>query len=111
MNTGSRYRQTRTVPTRKEETFEVTEFEPDRRLSIQGALGPFQGRVTYVLEATENDTTTLTNTMELQPTGPLRLVARLAASRVESAVPANLHSLRHILERPGPISSDYRSHP
>ena len=31
---GSRYRQTRTLPTRSEETFEVTEFEPDRRLPI-----------------------------------------------------------------------------
>jgi glyoxylase-like metal-dependent hydrolase (beta-lactamase superfamily II) len=37
---GARYRQTRTLPTRSEETFEVTEFEPDRRLSIRGALGP-----------------------------------------------------------------------
>ena len=33
---GSRYRQTRTLPTRSEEAFEVTEFEPDRRLSIKG---------------------------------------------------------------------------
>ena len=49
---GSRYRQTRTLPTRSEETFGVTEFEPDRRLSLRGSLGPFHGDVTYQLDAT-----------------------------------------------------------
>ena len=94
---GSRYRQIRTVPARGEETFEVTEFEPDRRLSIRGTLGSFQGEITYVLEPAGNGTA-LTNTMNLQPSGPLRLVAPLAASRVKSAVAANLDTLRQILE-------------
>ena len=100
VDVGSRYQQTRTLPSRSEETFEVIEFEPDRRLSIRGALGPFQGKVTYVLEAAGNDTT-LTNTMNLQPSGPLRLLAPLAAFRVESAVAANLDTLKHILEAGG----------
>jgi len=97
VDVGSRYRQTRTVPTRSEETFEVTEFEPDHRLSIRGALGPFQGEITYLLEPAGN-ATTLTNTMDLQASGPLRLVAPLAASRVKSAVATNLDTLRQILE-------------
>ena len=97
VDVGSRYRQTRTVPTRSEETFEVTEFEPDRRLSIQGTLGPFHGDITYLLEPA-GSATALTNTMNLQPSGPLRLVAPLAASRVKSAVAANLDTLRQILE-------------
>lgn len=103
VDVGSRYRQTRTLPTRSEETFEVTEFEPDRRLSIRGGLGPFQGEVSYLLVPVGN-ATTLTNTMILQPSGPLRLVAPLAASRVKSAVAANLDTLKQILEtngRPG----------
>lgn len=94
---GSRYRQTRTVPTRSEETFEVTEFEPARRLSIRGPLGPFGAEVAYLLASVENGTS-LTNTMNLQPSGPLRLIAPLAASSVKSAVAANLGSLKQILE-------------
>jgi len=98
VNVGTRYRQTRTLPTRSEETFEVTEFEPDRKLSIQGALGPFQGKVIYMFESAGNDTT-LTNTMNLQSSGPLRLIAPLAASPIKSAVAANLDTLKHILEK------------
>jgi uncharacterized protein YndB with AHSA1/START domain len=94
---GSRYRQTRTLPSRSKETFEVTEFEPDRRVSIRGTLGPFHSEVAYLLEPTGNSTT-FTNTMNLQPSGPLRLVAPIAASRVKSAVAANLHTLKQILE-------------
>jgi uncharacterized protein YndB with AHSA1/START domain len=97
---GSRYRQTRIVPTRSEETFEVTEFEPGRRLSIQGSLGPFHGDVTYQL-APAGSGTTLTNTMNLQPPGPLRLLAPLAASRIKSAVATNLGTLKQILETDG----------
>ena len=97
---GSRYRQTRTLPTRSEETFGVTEFEPDRRLSIRGSLGPFHGDVTYQL-APAGSGTALTNTVNLQPSGPLRLLAPLAASRVKSAVATNLGTLKQILETGG----------
>jgi uncharacterized protein YndB with AHSA1/START domain len=97
---GARYGQTRTVPTQREETFTVTEFEPDRRLSIRGTLGPFHGDITYLLEPA-GSATALTNTMNLQPSGPLRLVAPLAASRVKSAVATNLDTLKQILETGG----------
>jgi uncharacterized protein YndB with AHSA1/START domain len=98
---GTRYRQTRTVPTHSEETFEVTEFEPDDKLSIRGALGPFHSEATYLLSPTE-DGTVLTNTMDLRPSGALRLVAPLAASRIKSAVATNLDTLKRILETGGP---------
>jgi uncharacterized membrane protein len=97
---GSRYRQTRTLPTRSEETFAVTEFEPVHRLSLGGALGPFEGQIHYLLEPV-GDATVLTNTMTLQPSGPLRLVAPLAAPRVKAAVAANLDTLKQILETNG----------
>jgi hypothetical protein len=95
---GSRYRQTRTIPARSEEMLEVTEFEPGQRLSIRGALGPFQSEVTYLLAEAGNGTV-LTNTMKLQPSGPMRLVAPLAASGIKSAVADNLGVLKQILER------------
>jgi hypothetical protein len=98
---GSRYRQTRTLPARSEETFEVTEFENDHRLSIRGALGPFHSEVTYLLAPAENGTV-LTNTMKLQPSGPMRLVAPLVASGIKSAVAANLGVLKQLLEERRP---------
>ena len=105
---GSRYRQTRTLPTRSEEMFEVTEFEPDHRLSIRGQLGPFHAEVAYVVAPVENGTT-LTNTVNLQPSGPLRLIAPLAASGVKSAVAANLRTLKQILETGGrPTTDEHR---
>jgi hypothetical protein len=100
VDVGSRYRQVRTLPTRSEETFEVTEFEPDRRLSIRGGLGPFHGEIIYLLSPAENGTA-LTNTMLLQHSGPLRLIAPLAASGIKAAVAANLGVLKRILETGG----------
>jgi uncharacterized protein YndB with AHSA1/START domain len=97
---GSRYRQTRTLPTRSHETFAVTEFDPVRALSIGGDLGPFEGEIRYLLELVRN-VTVLTNTMTLQPSGALRLVAPLAAPRVKAAVAANLDTLKQILETNG----------
>jgi uncharacterized protein YndB with AHSA1/START domain len=105
---GSRYRQTRTLPTRSEETFEVTEFELDHRLSIRGPLGPFHAEVAYLVAPAENGSS-LTNTMNLQPSGPLRLVVSLAASGVKSAVAANLRTLKQLLETAGrPTTDEYR---
>ncbi|WP_448003221.1 SRPBCC family protein [Agromyces bauzanensis] len=95
---GTRYRQARTLPTPSEEEFEVVEFEPDRRLSLDGDLAVFHARARYDLESA-GDTTTLTNTMDLRASGPLNLVAQLATSRVQAAVAANLRTLKELLER------------
>jgi hypothetical protein len=95
---GTRYHQTRTLPRPADETFEVTGFDPDRRLSISGDLGPFRGEIVYLLEPA-GDSTVLANTMDLRPAGPLRLLAPLAAPRVRSAVAANLHELKRLLDR------------
>jgi uncharacterized protein YndB with AHSA1/START domain len=38
---GTTYRQVRTVPSTSEEGFEVTGFEPPRRLEVHGDIGPF----------------------------------------------------------------------
>ena len=81
-----------------EGTLEVTEFEPDRRLTIRGAFGPLSGQATYVLEPA-GDVTNLTNAMDLNAKGALRLVAPLATGRVSAAVAENLTKLKEILER------------
>jgi uncharacterized protein YndB with AHSA1/START domain len=63
---GTRYRQTRSIPGRSVEDFEVTVFEPARRLAIQGQIGPFQATISYQLEAAAG-VTKLVNNVELNP--------------------------------------------
>jgi len=47
---GTAYRQTRSVPRRSEEGFQVTVFEPASQLEVLGEIGPFGARVRYLLE-------------------------------------------------------------
>jgi carbon monoxide dehydrogenase subunit G len=94
---GSTYRQERTVPNHTEEAFQVTEYEPDRRLAIDGALGPFAARLTYQLEPS-GAATVITNDVDLHATGAARLVAPLATTNIKNAVAANLNVLKRMLE-------------
>jgi uncharacterized protein YndB with AHSA1/START domain len=95
---GATYRQTRTIPRRSEEGFEVTAFEPMSRLEILGDIGPFRTRASYVLTPIGGGTL-LRNETDLEATsGVLRLVAPLAVSRVKAAVAQNLVKLKHVLE-------------
>jgi uncharacterized protein YndB with AHSA1/START domain len=95
---GSRYRQTRTVPVRSEESLEVTEYDPDRRLTVAGTLGAFPAQVTYVLDPV-GSATRLTNTVDLTPPRPLRVLAPLATHRISAAVADNLEVLKQVLEQ------------
>ena len=94
---GTTYRQTRSVPRRSEEGFEVTAFEPARRLEVQGQIGPFTARLSYLLEPTGNGTR-LRNAVDLGSSGLSTLVAPLATSRIKHAVAANLDTLKQLLE-------------
>jgi uncharacterized protein YndB with AHSA1/START domain len=95
---GTRYRQTRTVPGRSVEGFEVTVFEPARRLAIHGQIGPFHATISYQLEASAG-ATRLVNNVELDPShAMLRVAAPAAAPRIKAAVAQNLSELRLILE-------------
>jgi hypothetical protein len=58
--------QVRSVPSRSMEEFDGTDFDPTRRVEIQGAIGPFQARINYALEAM-GDETKLANAVELTP--------------------------------------------
>jgi hypothetical protein len=101
---GTTYRQARTVPSTSEEGFEVTGFEPPRRLEVHGDIGPFAATIGYLL-APMGDSTQLTNAVDLAPSsGALRLLAPLAAFRVKGAVAANLDTLTRILETGRPTA-------
>ena len=95
---GTTYRQIRSIPNRSEERFTVTAFEPTSRLQVHGKIGPFIATISYLLTPA-GDGTRLTNDVDLQPSGALRLVARLAAGKVKSSVAANLETLKQVLER------------
>ena len=98
---GTTYRQTRSIPRRSEEGFEVTVFEPMSRLAIQGQIGPFRTRASYELTPMAGGTR-LTNEVNLEPSsGVLRLVAPLAVPRVKAAVAQNLGKLKRVLEGNG----------
>lgn len=95
---GTTYRQVRTVPKRSEEAFEVTSFDPPRRLTIEGRIGPFQARLGYALEVVA-EATRLTNWVELEPSSIISMVmVPLAASQIRTAVASNLELLKRILE-------------
>lgn len=94
---GTTYRQRRHLPKVSEESFAVTGFRMDSFLAIEGTLGPFPARVTYQLEPS-GDGTVVRNTVELEMTGPLRLVGGIAASRVKTSVAENLEVLKRLLE-------------
>ncbi len=94
---GTRYRQTRSIPAPSTEAFEVTEFVPDHRLAIRGDLGPFTGTLTYDLQPVAA-ATRVTNSVELQSTGLMRVAAPLATGRVRDAVGRNLAELKALLE-------------
>jgi Polyketide cyclase / dehydrase and lipid transport len=96
---GSTYRQTRSVPGRSEEGFEVTVFEPVSQLAIEGQLGPFRTRASYRLEP-RGSATRLVNEIDIEASSAARrLVASLAVSRIKAAVAANLTELKRLLER------------
>jgi uncharacterized protein YndB with AHSA1/START domain len=97
VSVGSKYRQARMLPTRSEDTLEITDFQPDRKLTIEGGFGPFTGRATYLLEP-EGWGTRLTNEMDLAPQGLFSLISPLATARIKAAVAENLATLRRILE-------------
>jgi Polyketide cyclase / dehydrase and lipid transport len=95
---GTAYHQVRSVPRTSEEEFEVTVFEPPRRLEIQGQIGPFRATIGYLLDPAGGGTA-LRNPVELGSSGLLTLAAPLATARVKQAVAANLDKLKQLLER------------
>lgn len=94
---GSRYRQTRSVPRRGEETLEITGLEPGRRIELAGTLGPFGARLAYDVEPDAGGSR-LTNSVELEPPGLLGFAGPILGTRVRSSVAENLTTLKRVLE-------------
>ena len=97
---GTTYRQVRSLPSRSEETLQVTELEPDRRFAVHGGLGPFEGTLSYELDEIDGSTR-LTNGADLDAHGIKRLAAPIVSGRIREAVGANLETLKQLLEGKG----------
>jgi hypothetical protein len=94
---GKVYSQTRSIPNRAEETFEITTLEPDLAIEIEGKFGPLYGSLTYELEDRDS-ATLLTNTVQLEARGLAKIAAAMSARRLQQAVAANLDTLKKVLE-------------
>ena len=94
---GTVFVQRRQIPKPSEERFTVTDLAPDRRVAVEGTLGPFAARLSYEFEPA-GEGTVLTNAVELEMGGALRLVGGIAASRVKAAIAENLGVLKQLLE-------------
>ncbi|RZU12605.1 carbon monoxide dehydrogenase subunit G [Kribbella rubisoli] len=95
---GTRYLQTRTIPVHTEESLEIVELIPGKQLTVQGTLNSFPAILSYSVDAADGGTI-LTNAVDLQPSGPLKLLAPIAHGRIKSAVAANLAALKQLLEQ------------
>lgn len=97
---GTTYQQTRSVPQPATETLEVTSLEPNRRIAIQGTLARFPAQLGYHLQPTGTGTE-LTNTVNLETHGGLRLLGSALGRRIKRAVADNLNTLKARLEAEG----------
>lgn len=81
-----------------ENVMELTEFEPDRRLSMRGVSGfPFPVRMTIDLKD-QGDLTRLDWVTVLEPGGLLRLADPLLAALYRGALATDLRTLKSMME-------------
>lgn len=94
---GTRYRQTRSVPQPATEMLEITALKANRHIEVRGTLARFPASLTYRLDRRIGGTE-LTNTVDLEANGPLRLIESALGSRIKRAVADNLSQLKNLLE-------------
>ena len=101
---GTRYQQTRSVPRPATEELEIKALEPNQRIEVEGTLAQLPAHLSYHGDESQTGTK-LTNTVELQPKGALRLVGSFTGNRIRQAVADNLNQLKTLLETgPDPTS-------
>jgi uncharacterized membrane protein len=79
-------------------TYEIVELEPDRRLVMRTAQGPFAMETTYEWEAAGDGATRMRLRNRGEPSGFARVVAPFMASAMRRANRKDLTRLKAILE-------------
>ena len=101
---GSRFQLIRSLPGgRAVNVVEVTEYEPDRRLTLESRGGPTPFRYAYTLDAVE-DGTALTLDGRISADGlpsPVEHLGPLATRLFARGMQRNLRTLKHLLEVEG----------
>jgi uncharacterized membrane protein len=80
-------------------TYEVVEFEPDRRLVMRTAQGPFPMETTYTWEPAGAGATRMTLRNRGEPAGFAAVTAPVMAASMRRANRKDLARLRSLLER------------
>jgi hypothetical protein len=79
-------------------TYEVVEYEPQRRLVQRTAEGPFPMETTYEWESSGSGQTRMTLRNRGQPAGFSKLLAPFMAAAVRRANRKDLRQLKRVLE-------------
>jgi uncharacterized protein YndB with AHSA1/START domain len=77
--------------------YEITEFEPDRKIAFRAIAGPVRPQGSYVLEPTANGTR-VTFALRATPSGLAKLMTPMVARTMRSEV-AQLGRVKEVLER------------
>jgi uncharacterized protein YndB with AHSA1/START domain len=82
--------------------YEVTEYQPDRRIGFRAIAGPVRPQGAYELEPTDRGTR-VTFTLSCTPSGFAKLMTPMVDKTIRSEV-AQLERLRTVLESRSPTS-------
>lgn len=80
-------------------TYEVVEYEPDRRIALESRSGPVQVRGGYTVTPVDGGVR-VTDVAEFETGGFFKLAEPLFTRAARSTIDRNLASLKHALESP-----------
>ena len=101
MGVGATGREVRRFMGRQmESTFEVTEFEPDRKMSFKSTSGPIAMRGRYILEPAVGGTR-LSIVVDGELDGLLKLAEPMVVQSVKRQLDADFGTLKELLEGSG----------
>jgi uncharacterized membrane protein len=77
---------------------EVTEYQPNKKITVKSIGGPFHIQYTYTLDE-GNDGTQFTMDMEMQPEGFFALAESIVGANLKRSTDTDLASLKRVLEK------------
>jgi hypothetical protein len=97
---GATYRQVMAGPggMRVDGDFEITVFDPPRRMEFQVTAGPARPTGVFELSQTPEGSTRVRFSLDLEPSGAMKLMTPMIARELRREV-AQLDNLKAILER------------
>ena len=87
---------------RTQSTFEVTEYEPNRKYGFKSLTGPLQSQTTYAFEI-EKGSTRITISIQANAINLLQLSEGILEKRMKKQLKENLALLKEILETRKPV--------